>query len=190
MALHGSWNRTLKDGYKVVSLHFGDDDTIEERDFLTGFLEDEDVIGRPVDIAQGPDGAIYVSDDYANVIWRVSRTGQGPASPGTLGTSTDRPSDPLAGIDPATLTTLNAEGEVLYATHACADCHEAGTAVEGVVAKPLENLGARFTAEELAALLATPPSPMPIPDLTDPQRNALAVHLLMRDAAAPATKPE
>ncbi|HEX9709519.1 MAG TPA: PQQ-dependent sugar dehydrogenase, partial [Candidatus Thermoplasmatota archaeon] len=57
VALHGSWNRTRKDGYAVVSLHWRSDGSIEERDFLTGFLEDEDVIGRPVDVAEGPDGA-------------------------------------------------------------------------------------------------------------------------------------
>jgi glucose/arabinose dehydrogenase len=71
VALHGSWNRTRKDGYKVVSLHWRPDGAVEERDFLVGFLEDEDVIGRPVDVAEGPDGAFYVSDDYAGAIYRV-----------------------------------------------------------------------------------------------------------------------
>ena len=47
VALHGSWNRTRKSGYKVVSLHWGADGTIAERDFLVGFEEDENVIGRP-----------------------------------------------------------------------------------------------------------------------------------------------
>ena len=64
VALHGSWNRRSKDGYKVVSLHFGPGDQIFERDFLTGFLEDEDVIGRPVDVVQGPDGAVYEGEYY------------------------------------------------------------------------------------------------------------------------------
>jgi glucose/arabinose dehydrogenase len=71
-ALHGSWNRTKKDGYKVVSLHWDADGDIEERDFISGFEIDEDVIGRPVDIAEGPDGAFYVSDDYAGLIYRVT----------------------------------------------------------------------------------------------------------------------
>jgi glucose/arabinose dehydrogenase len=75
VALHGSWNRSQKDGYKVVSLHFGPDGTITERDFLTGFELDENVIGRPADVTEGPDGAIYVSDDYAGVIWRVEYVG-------------------------------------------------------------------------------------------------------------------
>ncbi len=72
VALHGSWNRSVPDGYKVVSLHWGGDGTIEERDFLIGFLGDSGVIGRPAGIAEGPDGAVYVADDYAGAIYRVS----------------------------------------------------------------------------------------------------------------------
>jgi glucose/arabinose dehydrogenase len=72
VALHGSWNRTRKDGYAVVSLHWRPDGTIEERRFLDGFLVGEDVIGRPVDVEEGPDGALYVSDDYAGAVYRVT----------------------------------------------------------------------------------------------------------------------
>jgi glucose/arabinose dehydrogenase len=71
VALHGSWNRTRKSGYKVVSLHWGDDGAIAERDFMVGFEQDENVIGRPVDIAEGPDGTLYVSDDYASSVYWV-----------------------------------------------------------------------------------------------------------------------
>jgi glucose/arabinose dehydrogenase len=74
VALHGSWNRTRKDGYKVVSLAWADDGTVREEDFLTGFLVDEDVIGRPVDVAEAEDGTIFVSDDYAGAIYRVVRS--------------------------------------------------------------------------------------------------------------------
>lgn len=77
VALHGSWNRTRKDGYEVVSLHWVGE-RIEERAFVTGFELDEDVIGRPVDVAEGPDGAVYVSDDYAGAVYRVAW--RGPAS--------------------------------------------------------------------------------------------------------------
>ena len=73
VALHGSWNRTKPDGYKVVSLHWRDDGSIEERDFLTGFLTDDATIGRPAGVTEGPDGAVYVSDDYGGAIYRVSR---------------------------------------------------------------------------------------------------------------------
>ena len=71
VALHGSWNRSEKDGYKVLSLHWDETGRIEARDFAWGFLEDGDVIGRPVDASEGPDGTIYVSDDYAGAIYRV-----------------------------------------------------------------------------------------------------------------------
>jgi glucose/arabinose dehydrogenase len=71
VALHGSWNRTRKSGYKVVSLHWGDDGTIAERDFMVGFEQDENVIGRPVDVAEGADGTIYVSDDYTSSVYWV-----------------------------------------------------------------------------------------------------------------------
>ena len=71
VALHGSWNRSHKDGYKVVALHWDADGTIRSRDFLTGFLKDENVIGRPAEVAEDADGAIYVSDDYANAVYRI-----------------------------------------------------------------------------------------------------------------------
>jgi glucose/arabinose dehydrogenase len=74
VALHGSWNRSVPDGYKVVSLHWAADGSIEERDFLTGFLNDSGVIGRPAGIAEGPDGAVYIADDYAGAIYRVAPT--------------------------------------------------------------------------------------------------------------------
>jgi glucose/arabinose dehydrogenase len=72
VALHGSWNRTSPDGYKVVSLHWTQDGSIEERDFLSGFLGTGAVIGRPSDVAEGPDGAFYVADDYAGAVYRIS----------------------------------------------------------------------------------------------------------------------
>lgn len=71
VALHGSWNRRVPDGYEVVSLHWDEQGRITEKPFLTGFRGESGVIGRPVDVAEGPDGAVYVSDDYAGVVYRV-----------------------------------------------------------------------------------------------------------------------
>ncbi|MFI5314160.1 MAG: PQQ-dependent sugar dehydrogenase [Myxococcota bacterium] len=75
VAEHGSWNRTAKSGYKVVLLEWGADGAISESDFLTGFEVDEGVIGRPVDVLDGPDGALYVSDDFAGAVYRVTYGG-------------------------------------------------------------------------------------------------------------------
>jgi len=71
VALHGSWNRREKDGYKVVRLNWSADDAITESDFMTGFLDDDHVIGRPVDIAESPSGEIFISDDFSGSIYRV-----------------------------------------------------------------------------------------------------------------------
>lgn len=71
-ALHGSWNRSVPDGYAVVSLHWDESGRVEERPFLTGFRGANGLIGRPVDVVEGPEGAVYVSDDYAGVIYRIT----------------------------------------------------------------------------------------------------------------------
>ena len=72
VAEHGSWNRSQKIGYQVVALYWRDGQITEEQ-FLTGFLkQDCDVLGRPVDIVESPDGTIFISDDYNGVIWRVA----------------------------------------------------------------------------------------------------------------------
>ncbi len=75
MALHGSWNRSQRTGYKVVRVKIKDGaPTGEYQDFLTGFvLSQEAVWGRPVGVTVARDGALLVSDDVGGVIWRVSR---------------------------------------------------------------------------------------------------------------------
>lgn len=72
VALHGSWNRSKKIGYQVVLLHFDKNGHISEHDFMTGFEVGGDVIGRPVDIAEGQNGKIYISDDFTGTVYRVS----------------------------------------------------------------------------------------------------------------------
>lgn len=74
VALHGSWNRTVPDGYKVVRVKFTDGKPVSASPFLSGFLlANGAVLGRPVDIKPyGDDGTILVSDDHAGVIWRLT----------------------------------------------------------------------------------------------------------------------
>ncbi len=73
VALHGSWNRSEPDGYSVVSLHWGLNGVIIQRPFLTGFRSAAGLIGRPVDVSEGIAGEIYVSDDYAGAIYKITR---------------------------------------------------------------------------------------------------------------------
>jgi len=76
---HGSWNKGIRAGYEVirVPLHQSGDASGEYEDFLTGFvLPDGNVWGRPVGITETPDGAMLVSDDGSNSIWRISYSGK------------------------------------------------------------------------------------------------------------------
>jgi glucose/arabinose dehydrogenase len=177
VALHGSWNRTRKDGYKVVSLHWKPDGGIEERDFLVGFERDGDVIGRPVDVAEGPDGAFYVSDDYAGAVYRVAPAV--PTGPAAAAAAADAaPPDPLAGLPAAERAGRVARGHGLYEALGCAGCHEAGRATPGVVPRPLLGLARRHSLAGLARFLAAPTPPMPAVDLGEAERGDLAAFLL------------
>ncbi|QJD80091.1 PQQ-dependent sugar dehydrogenase [Spirosoma rhododendri] len=71
---HGSWNRSTLSGYKVVFVPFNDGKPGTPEDFLTGFIvgNNKDVYGRPVGVTVLPDGAMLVTDDVSNRIWRVS----------------------------------------------------------------------------------------------------------------------
>ncbi len=75
VAQHGSWNRSVLSGYKVVFVPFSNGKPSGKPvDFLTGFiadLEKEKVYGRPVGLALLPDGSLLVADDAGNTIWRV-----------------------------------------------------------------------------------------------------------------------
>ena len=78
VTFHGSWNRTLRTGYKVVRLLFHDGaPTGAYQDFLTGFaLDDDHVCGRPVGVTVSKTGALLISEDANGTIWRVRWTGQ------------------------------------------------------------------------------------------------------------------
>lgn len=80
VALHGSWNRGTRTGYKVVRLLFKEGKpTGEYEDFMTGFVvSDEQVWGRPVGVAVAKDGALIVTEDGSGTIWRVTY-GNGPS---------------------------------------------------------------------------------------------------------------
>jgi glucose/arabinose dehydrogenase len=77
---HGSWNRDLLSGYKVVFVPFKNGaPNGKPEDFLTGFIVDpkkDEVRGRPVGAVVLPDGDMLITDDTTNHIWRVSYTAE------------------------------------------------------------------------------------------------------------------
>ena len=75
VAYHGSWNRTEYTGYKVARLDVEGSAITRQYDFISGWLlPDDSRAGRPVDVIFDPlDGALYISDDKANVIYRVTK---------------------------------------------------------------------------------------------------------------------
>ena len=78
VALHGSWNRPNRTGYKVVRLLFdaSGKPTGEYEDFMTGFVvSDSQVWGTPVGVAVARDGSLFVTEDANGTIWRVSYHG-------------------------------------------------------------------------------------------------------------------
>ena len=79
MAYHGSWNRSVPTGYKVVRFDLNAMTGVAvggPQNFLTGFLpngesDTDNAIGRPVGLLAEPGGVVYVSDDRAGAIYRI-----------------------------------------------------------------------------------------------------------------------
>jgi glucose/arabinose dehydrogenase len=74
IAEHGSWNRSRKSGYRVMQARIEGGRVLDYEVFAEGFLdrEKDSAWGRPVDILVMPDGALLVSDDHANAIYRIA----------------------------------------------------------------------------------------------------------------------
>jgi glucose/arabinose dehydrogenase len=71
---HGSWNRSVLSGYKVMFIPFSQGIPGRMEDFLTGFIanrEQKKVHGRPVGVAVAKDGSLLVADDSGNKVWLV-----------------------------------------------------------------------------------------------------------------------
>lgn len=72
IAEHGSWNRSTKIGYRVTMVTLDGNQATDYSDFATGWLQGDDVTGRPVDLIQWHDGSVLVSDDFGGKIYRIS----------------------------------------------------------------------------------------------------------------------
>ena len=79
VALHGSWNRSERQGYRVAFIPFKNRMAVAgPEDFLGGWMlapDRKEVWGRPVGLLQMPDGSLLVSDDGGRKVWRVSHKG-------------------------------------------------------------------------------------------------------------------
>lgn len=191
VVLKGSWNRKRKSGYKIVSLRWASapdgSNRIEEREFLGGFERDEDVIGRPVDVVEGSDGSLYVSDDMAGAVYRIRYVPDALATgteqnENTFALRHERPESPSA--SPADLTraehvALADRGRDLFDRHACTNCHTATESRPAPV--PLVGLALTRSIEDVIEALESPPASMPRVLLTDKERRALAIFVLDRE---------
>ena len=73
IARHGSWNKSKKIGGDILVAKFNKDGTLKSLEpFLTGFLQDNNYVGRPVDLLVMKDGSLLISDDFAGAVYRVS----------------------------------------------------------------------------------------------------------------------
>jgi glucose/arabinose dehydrogenase len=73
LARHGSWNRSKKVGGDLMVVKLNKDGSVKSTEpFLTGFLEDNKYIGRPVDVLQLKDGSLLVSDDWNGAVYRIT----------------------------------------------------------------------------------------------------------------------
>jgi glucose/arabinose dehydrogenase len=80
VGLHGSWNRSVATGYKVMRIPTVDGAPLPAEEFVAGWLTGTrgsggDAWGRPVDVQVGPDGSLFVSDDQAGAIYRITYNG-------------------------------------------------------------------------------------------------------------------
>lgn len=77
VAFHGSWNRSVPTGYKVVRIPFENGEPGPVEDFAAGWLTEGGASwGRPVDVVTGEDGSLFVSDDGEGRIYRIFYTGE------------------------------------------------------------------------------------------------------------------
>ena len=72
IAEHGSWNRSKKVGYQLSVASIANGSVSAVQPFATGWLQGEEVLGRPVDVINLPDGSLLISDDMLGVIYRIS----------------------------------------------------------------------------------------------------------------------
>ncbi len=72
LAEHGSWNRTIPQGYRLTFVKLNGSKVEKVEPFIEGWLQNQSPWGRPVDVEALGDGSLLVSDDFAGVIYRIT----------------------------------------------------------------------------------------------------------------------
>jgi glucose/arabinose dehydrogenase len=73
IARHGSWNKTAKIGGDIYVVYLNKNGTVKSQEsFMTGFIQSNNYVGRPVDVQPMKDGSLLVSDDYEGAVYRIS----------------------------------------------------------------------------------------------------------------------
>ena len=178
VALHGSWNRREKQGYEVLAIRFDERGDRRAERFLSGFQVGDDVRGRPVDVAVGPEGELFVSDDYTGSIYRVVYGESAPSLEAPSLVREARSSNPLAGISEEDRLSAFKAGQGLWNEFNCGSCHVEGAGPGPI--KPLESLSSRYDLSSLENFLRVPQPPMPTYAMSDEDRRDLSVYLFSR----------
>jgi glucose/arabinose dehydrogenase len=77
VAAHGSWNRTIPDGYRVMRVRFDrrTKKALGKEIFADGWLQEGESWGRPVDVKELGDGSLLISDDRLGALYRITYSG-------------------------------------------------------------------------------------------------------------------
>ena len=139
IAMRGSWNRKPPSGYEVLRIDFEDGRPVGFEPFVTGFLMEDPEgeagwghLGRLAGLAQGPDGALYLSDDTNGVIHRIAYEGGGEGAGG--------------GDGPAVTNEAGADVRMLDAADVQPPERVAGLAIDAVEASggPIDVISSAF----------------------------------------------
>ena len=160
VACHGSWNSSVRVGYRVERIVFDDltGKVIGGQLLVSCLSEDQQVLGRPCDVAEAPDGSLYFSDDSTRRIYRISRdNGEVPAVAAAAGVTAavgggnaNQPFGALTYFQARCATCHGNYGEA-YGDQFARDLDE--TALHEIIVKMVEGpAGAPLEAGELKAL--------------------------------------